>query len=94
MSNKSINKYMIPVRMICKYAATEYQWGTSFHPILGFKKLSDNNTDEKIFPFTLDEQKKLIEVLPNNWKLYFQFVFCSGLRPGEQIAMVVVKVVY
>jgi integrase len=38
-------------------------------------------------PFTIDEQKILIENMSDHWKPYFQFAFCSGLRQGEQIGL-------
>jgi integrase len=33
------------------------------------------------------EQHKLIQALPDHWKPYFSFAFCSGLRQGEQIGL-------
>ncbi len=29
----------------------------------------------------------LIENMPDHWKPYFQFAFCSGLRQGEQCGL-------
>ena len=42
---------------------------------------------ENIFPFSIDEQKCLHNVLTSHWKPYFIFAFASGLRPGEQIGI-------
>lgn len=83
--NKTINKFFIPLKMICKHAAIEHGWAGMFDPFFGFEKLPES--DPSIFPFPLKEQKQLRETLPEHWKPYFDFAFCSGLRPGEQIAL-------
>jgi len=87
VSNKSINKYFVPLKMICKEAAIEYQWGNRFDPFWGFKRLPENDAIEKIFPLSLDEQKKLRREIPAHWKPYFDFAFRCGLRPGEQLGI-------
>ncbi|MHB8790188.1 MAG: tyrosine-type recombinase/integrase [Desulfobulbaceae bacterium] len=86
ISDKSINKTLIPLKMICKSAAIEFNWGRSFDPFFGFKKLSESD-NSRIAPFKINEQKQIIECLPNHWKPYFLFAFSSGLRVGEQIAL-------
>jgi integrase len=87
VGNKSINKYFVPLKMICKSAAIEHGWGSTYNPFFGFKKLPEDDPYEKIFPFSLTEQKKLIAHIPDHWKPYFLFAFCSGLRQGEQIGL-------
>jgi len=87
VSNKSINKFFIPLKMICQQAAIEYKWGNKFDPFFGFKKLPEIDDIDQIKPFTLDEQKKIIEYLSIHWKPYFLFAFSSGLRPGEQMGL-------
>ena len=86
VSDKSINKTLIPLKMICKSAAIEFNWGSSFDPFFGFKKLSESG-NSRIAPFSINEQKRIIEYLPMHWKPYFLFAFSSGLRIGEQIAL-------
>ncbi len=73
--------------MVCKSAANTYGWGYDFHPFLGYKKLPVEDPYQKVFPFSIEEQKKLIAVLPDHWKPYFKFAFSTGLRQGEQIAL-------
>lgn len=85
--NKTANKIFIPLKMICANAAIEYGWGNTYNPFFGFKKLPEDDPYEKINPFSLDEQKRLISHLPDHWKPYFTFAFCSGLRQGEQIGL-------
>jgi integrase len=85
--NKTINKFFIPLKMMCKHAAIEHGWAGTFDPFFGFKKLLESDASEKILPFSLKEQKQVNEALPEHWKPYFDFAFCSGLRPGEQIAL-------
>jgi integrase len=85
--NATINKFFIPLKMICKHVAIEHGWAGTFDPFFGFSKLPESDRSEKIFPFSLKEQEQVSEALPDHWKPYFEFAFCSGLRPGEQIAL-------
>jgi len=87
ISNETVNKIFVPLKMICKDAAIEYGWGSTYNPFFGFKKLPESDPYEKIFPFSLDEQKQLIAKLPEHWRPYFLFAFSSGLRQGEQLVI-------
>jgi integrase len=88
VSNASIEKYLIPLRMICKDAAIKYGWGGMYDPFFGFKKpKAEKDAYEKIFPFSKNEQKKIITELPNHWKPFFRFAFASGISQGEQVAL-------
>jgi integrase len=87
VGNKSINKYLVPMRMICNAASIEFQWGSGYDPFFGFKRLPEEDAIEKVHPFSIEEQKKLRQELPDHWKPYFDFAFRAGLRPGEQIAL-------
>ncbi|MBM9514990.1 Arm DNA-binding domain-containing protein [Desulfogranum marinum] len=87
VSNKTINKSLIPFKMICKNAAVKYNWGAGYNPFFGYKKLPEQSSTHKIEPFSIDEQKCIIEALPDHWKPYFQFAFWTGVRQGEQIAL-------
>ena len=84
IKNETVNKIFVPLKMISKRAAIEYGWGTNYNPFFGFKKLPQGDPYESIFPFSVEEQKELIKEIPDHWKPYFQFAFCSGLRQGEQ----------
>jgi integrase len=87
IGNRTINKFFAPLKMICKHVAIECGWAGTFDPFFGFKKLPESDASEKIFPFSLKEQKQVSDALPEHWRPYFEFAFCSGLRPGEQIAL-------
>lgn len=87
ISNKTVNKLFVPLRMICNDASIEYGWGSSYNPFFGFKRLPEDDPYENLFPFSLDKQIKIIENLPNHWKPYFDTAFKIGLRQGEQIAL-------
>ena len=87
IGNKTVNKILIPLKMICKDAAIENGWGATYNPFFGFERLPENDSYENIHPFSLDEQSRLITQLPEHWKPYFLFAFCSGLRQGEQIGL-------
>lgn len=86
LSNETVNKVFVPLKTICKSARSEFGW-MGFDPFLGFKKLPEGDAYEKIRPFSIEEQRLLIEVLPDHWKPYFMFAFYSGLRQGEQIGL-------
>lgn len=86
ISNKTINKIFIPMKMICKHVMVDFKW-RGYDPFFGFKRLKEEDAYEKILPFSIEEQKILINVLPDHWKPYFLFAFLSGLRQGEQIGM-------
>jgi len=87
ISNKTINKIFVPLKMVCRDAAIEYGWGVSYNPFFGFKRLPENDSYEKLFPFSLNEQKKIIKELPDHWKPFFKAAFTIGLRQGEQVAL-------
>jgi len=87
VSNSSLNKCMTVWKMVCKSASIEHGWSGESNPFHGYKKLPVEDAYEKIFPFSIEEQEQLIEALPEFWKPYFKFAFCSGLRQGEQIAI-------
>jgi integrase len=87
VSNETINKCFVPLRAVLKSAAVEYRWGSTYNPFFGFKKLPESDPLEKIFPFSVEEQRRLMKKVPDHWKPYFRFAFCSGLRQGEQIGL-------
>ena len=85
--NKTVNKTLVPMRMICTDASIEYDWGAAFNPFFGFKKLPEDDTYEKLSPFSIREQTILLQIMPHHWKPYFEAAFVMGLRQGEQIAL-------
>jgi len=87
IKNETINKIFVPLKMICRSAAVDFAWGNTYSPFFGFKKLPQGDPYEKISPFSIEEQKKLISQIPDHWKPYFRFAFCSGLRQGEQLGL-------
>jgi len=87
VSNSSLNKCVTVFKMVCKCAVTEYRWGGEFNPFHGYKKLPVKDSYEEILPFSVDEQNRLIEELPDHWKPYFKFAFYTGIRQGEQIGL-------
>jgi integrase len=87
ISNKTINKCMVPLKMICKRAAVRFNWGRMYDPFFDYKKLGEDDSTAQLNPFDVDEQRLIISALPNHWKPYFCFAFYSGLRQGEQIAL-------
>lgn len=86
LGNETVNKIFVPLKTIFKSARNEFGW-MGFDPFLGFKKLPEGDAYEKIMPFSIDEQRLLLKALPDHWRPYFMFAFCSGLRQGEQIGL-------
>jgi len=84
ISNNTVNKVFVPLKMICKDASIEYGWGGTYNPFYGFKRLPENDSYENLFPFSLDEQNKIIQTLPDHWKPYFDTAFKIGLRQGNR----------
>ena len=80
--NKTVNKTLVPMKMICADAAIEYNWGAAYNPFFGFKKLPENDSYEKVIPFSIKEQAVLLTILPDHWKPYFETAFKLGLRQG------------
>ena len=87
ISNRSINKILVVLKMVCKSAAIEYGWGGTYTPFFGFRKLPERDAYETIRPFGIEEQAALLNALSPHWRPYFRFAFASGLRPGEQTAL-------
>ena len=88
IDNESIKKYFVPLKMICKDAAIKYGWGGMYDPFFGFEMpKSDKDAYEKIFPFSVEEQDRIIAELTTHWNPYFRFAFASGVSQGEQRAI-------
>lgn len=87
ISNSTVNKIFVPLKMICKDASIEYGWGSAYNPFFGFKKPPKKDSYESLSPFSLEEQNAIITSLPDHWKPYFLFAFSVGLRQGEQIGI-------
>ena len=87
ISNETVNKIFVPLKMICMDATIEHGWGSTYNPLFGFKKLPEGDAYENIYPFSLEEQGKIIAALPDHWKPYFDVAFKIGFRQGEQIAI-------
>jgi integrase len=88
-SNKTLNKSLVPLKMMCKMAAIKYGWISDFNPFFGHKKLPEKDSYYEIRPFTIEEQQAIIEHLEEHWKPFFTVAFRSGLRQGEQLALLV-----
>jgi len=87
ISNKTINNILSPLKLICKEAAIEFNWGPVYNPFFGFKKLKEDDPYEKINPFSLKEQQQILEHMPEHYKPYTKFAFCCGMRHGEQTGL-------
>ena len=88
VKNESIKKYFVPLKIICNDASMKYGWGITYNPFFGFQMPKETKEEyEKIFPFSIEEQKIIIDALPEHWKPYFRFAFSSGISQGEQITL-------
>lgn len=86
VSNETINKIFVPLKTICKSARKKFKW-IGYDPFDDFEKLPEGDAYKKIMPFSIQEQKLLIDNMPDYWKPYFLFAFCTGLRQGEQCGL-------
>jgi len=84
ISNGTINNMMVPLKTICKDVAIEHNWGLIYNPFFGFKKPKEDDSYEKIHPFSMKEQRLIAKHIPEHWNPYVKFAFCTGLRHGEQ----------
>ncbi len=64
VSNTTINKSLIPLRMICDDVASEHGWTATFNPFAAWDKLPEPDPWELIFPFSIEEQMLIRPVLP------------------------------
>lgn len=87
ISNSTVNKLFLPLKMICKDAAIEYGWLGNYDPFFGFNKLPEGDAYDHIHPFSKEEQNKIVDCMSEHWKPYFRFAFYSGVRQGEQRAI-------
>lgn len=87
IGNKTVNKILVPMKMICSDAAIKYGWGASYSPFFGFKKLPEDDSYEKLSPFSIADQAIMFQIFPDHWEPYFETAFVIGLRQGEQIAL-------
>lgn len=87
ISNNTMKKIFVPLKTICKSAKIKFKW-IGFDPFEFFEQFKEKrDADEKIMPFSIKDQSLLIESMPDHWKPYFHFAFCSGLRQGEQLGL-------
>ncbi|MFC1591241.1 tyrosine-type recombinase/integrase [Thermodesulfobacteriota bacterium] len=86
ISNRTINKIFVPLKIICKDAAIEYGW-SGYNPFFGFKKPKENDSYDKINPLTLPAQQLVVSKMSEHWQPYFRFAFCSGMRHGEMLGL-------
>jgi len=46
ISNASVNKIFVVLKMVCRSAATRYGWGGTYDPFFGFRKLPEDDPYE------------------------------------------------
>ncbi|UAA37228.1 site-specific integrase [Paraneptunicella aestuarii] len=78
LSSSRINHILSPLKMIVEEAADRFEFES---PWRGIKQLSVPRTE--INPFTMDEVKRLIKYVRDDFKNYYTVRFFTGLRTGE-----------
>ena len=78
LSNPRINKILNPLRQILCEAADRFDFRMPFQNI---KQLRVKRTD--VEPFSLDEVKKIIDTVRQDFKQYMTVRFFTGMRTGE-----------
>jgi integrase len=80
VSNQSLNVYIAQLIRIGAHAARTHRW-QSYRAFVGYEKLKAESTIHD--PFTVCEEKKLIEAIDPFFKPYVDFAFATGLSVGE-----------
>ncbi|WP_152032906.1 Arm DNA-binding domain-containing protein [Mariprofundus sp. EBB-1] len=83
VSNKRINNILIPLRGILDDAFAD--GAIDRNPMDRIKNLEVRQEDPE--PFSLDEQERILAVLPDQGRNLIQFAFWTGLRTSELIAL-------
>jgi integrase len=78
LSNRRINKLLAPLRMILSEAADRFDFRM---PFLNIKQLKVRKSD--VQPFNLDEVKRILETVRQDYRNYFTVRFFTGMRTGE-----------
>ena len=78
LSNRRINKLVNLLRQIVNEAADRFDFRTPFQNI---KQLKVQRTD--VEPFSLDEVKKILATVRQDFRPYFTVRFFTGMRSGE-----------
>ncbi|WP_372526616.1 tyrosine-type recombinase/integrase [Piscinibacter sp.] len=78
MSNKRINGILAPLRQILNDAADRFGFVS---PTLSLKPLKVRKTD--VEPFALDEVRRLLGTVREDYRDYFTVRFFTGMRTGE-----------
>ena len=85
LSAKRIQNIMIPLRVIVRDAIDEYNWSGLTDPFAGLKLPKVRKI--RIYPFSFDEWKILMNHMLPWYSPYFEFAVQTGLRPSEQVAL-------
>ena len=83
VSNKRINNVLIPFRGMLDDVFAD--GAIDRNPMDRIRNLKIEQDDPE--PFTFDEQKRILKVLPDQFRNMIQFAFWTGLRTGELIAL-------
>ncbi len=78
LSNRRINKLLAPLRMILSEAADRFDFRM---PFLNIKQLKVRKSD--VQPFSLEEVKRILESVRQDYRNYFTVRFFTGMRTGE-----------
>ncbi len=85
LAPKSIRNIFIPLRAIFKDASGEYGWSELSDPFNRLKLPKGSRI--RVYPFTLEEWNRLMDFVPEWYRLYFELAVLTGMRPSEQVAL-------
>lgn len=83
ISPKRVNNILVPIRAVFEDAYLDEV--IDRNPFSRIKNLSFRTEEPQ--PFSPDEVKAILKVLPEQGKNLIQFAFCTGLRTSELIAL-------
>lgn len=78
LSAARINTILVPLRMILREAADRFEFPNAYRNI---KQLKVPRT--KVEPFTLNDVRRILETVREDFKPYFIVRFFTGMRSGE-----------
>ncbi len=78
LTSTRINHIITPLRMILNESANRYEFTSPYH---GIKSLKVPKTD--VQPFTLEEVKRILTNVRDDYRPYYSVRFFTGMRTGE-----------
>ncbi|MDL2284870.1 site-specific integrase [Oxalobacter sp. OttesenSCG-928-P03] len=87
VSGKTINNRLSVLRTALSDAVRDDILESNVLREWEWKVKERHKDDDDVDPFTMEEQKEILDALPGQFRNFIQFALWTGLRPSEQIAL-------